>query len=459
MKNLWILTEERPKEFVITEIIKKFAYEKNVECKIDQVKILPIIKGDKFTFIYKVLGVKCELIDNFFIKIISGNSSLVDFLIFYQELEPTIYEKPIYAIEETKTDDSESRNTGVYQRCSKFVFIDYYYPDIKKVMLYNIRVLQNEHATSTNIFGTRMLLTIGVEISGKNLDSSIFKPFQTLDELINVKRNMRRPPAGNVPIDITKFNDKITISGRLIKSNSLSHDPNIGALSIISKTIRKLGWNKDIVITKHGLSQKHISSNNKFIKIANQLNLKLDGLIVPTANFANDYWKYEENGEKLVSIFVHLLIEGYTNGYSIYENHAGCERGYFLCPQNECIAIEKYEDKDKYKNGDKTKIIFIPDLILYDIDRKKIINIEGKKYEKKNDGIKEINNLGPIEERYIKKYYPNINEIIRSVVLFGGKDKIIYEPQVGFLLTKDGSLILGPKAPQLFHEAINKLLR
>ncbi len=39
------------------------------------------------------------------------------------------------------------------------------------------------------------------------------------------------------------------------------------------------------------------------------------------------------------------------------------------------------------------------------------------------------------------------------------KDKIIYEPQVGFLLTKDGSLILGPKAPQLFHEAINKLLR
>ena len=31
--------------------------------------------------------------------------------------------EPIYAIEETKTDDKESRNTGVYQRCSKFIFI------------------------------------------------------------------------------------------------------------------------------------------------------------------------------------------------------------------------------------------------------------------------------------------------------------------------------------------------
>jgi hypothetical protein len=37
----------------------------------------------------------------------------MDFLVFYQNDEPKITDKPIYAIEETKTDDGESRNTGV----------------------------------------------------------------------------------------------------------------------------------------------------------------------------------------------------------------------------------------------------------------------------------------------------------------------------------------------------------
>jgi len=46
--------------------------------------------------------------------------------------EPDQNSKPLYAIEETKTDDSESRNTGVYQRSSKFVYVEFYYPGVKK---------------------------------------------------------------------------------------------------------------------------------------------------------------------------------------------------------------------------------------------------------------------------------------------------------------------------------------
>lgn len=64
---------------------------------------------------------------------------------------------------------------------------------------------------------------------------------------------------------ITKYDNKITISDRLFKSGSLSHDPNIGALSIISAVLRKLGWQKDIIITQHGLSQSHLKPKNKFI--------------------------------------------------------------------------------------------------------------------------------------------------------------------------------------------------
>lgn len=73
----------------------------------------------------------------------------------------------MYAIEETKTDDKESRNTGVYQRASKFVFVENYYPNIKKIMLYQLKVEQKEKATATYIFGTKLLKTIGVEILGK----------------------------------------------------------------------------------------------------------------------------------------------------------------------------------------------------------------------------------------------------------------------------------------------------
>lgn len=96
---------------------------------------------------------------------------------------------------------------------------------------------------------------------------------------------MHRPPAANVPILITKTSKTIRISGRLYKSGSLSHDPNIGVLSIISAVLRKLGWKDNIVITHHGLEQKHVGKTNKFVQIANKLNIGLQGLIVPPATF------------------------------------------------------------------------------------------------------------------------------------------------------------------------------
>src|SRR5690606_23483381 len=112
--------------------------------------------------------------------------------------------------------------------------------------------------TETYIFGTKLLLTLGVEILGKKLDGKIFTPFKSIDEIINFKSNMRKAPKGNVPILLTKSKDKIEVSGRLFKSGSLTHDPNIGALSIISNALRLLGWKKKIEITKHGLKQKHV---------------------------------------------------------------------------------------------------------------------------------------------------------------------------------------------------------
>lgn len=438
-------------------IFQKFAKDYGFAVFVDTIRILPILKDNKFTFTYEVTGFRCNKVEKVYIKTVSGNSSFTDFLIFYQNNEPSLNDEPIYAIEETKTDDKESRNTGVYQRCSKFVFIESYYPNTKKIMLYNLQIKQKEKPTETYIFGTKLLLTLGIEILGKKLDESIFTPFKSIDEIIKLKDNMRKAPKGNVPILLTKSQNKIEISGRLFKSDRLSHDPNIGALSIISAVLRKLGWEKEIVITQHGLEQKHVGKTNKFIQIANKINIKLDGLEVPKAEMNKDYWKYDKSGEKIGTIFIHLVVEEFTYGFSIFENHAGSEKGYFFPLNGEPVPIKKYKDTAKYKGGDKTQIIEIPDLILVDNKEQEIINIEGEKYSNRHKGILQIKTFDFIEDVYIKPSYPKY-KIIRTVVLFGSQETSIVEIEVGFLLNKNGQLILSVKSPKLFQEAIKNLL-
>lgn len=454
VKNLWILTEERPKVEVVKTIVELFSTDRNGVMSVSEVRIAPLFDAEhKFVFCYEVRGIKSSIVSKIFIKTVSGNSSFCDFLLFYQDEEPDEGAEPLYAIEETKTDDSESRNTGVYQRASKFIYIDKYFHNEQKIMLYNLQIKQKETPTATYLFGTRMLLTLGVRIIGKNLDDTIFKPFSSIEEFLAAKSTMRRAPNGNVPIIINKVsNNKITISGRLIKSNSLAHDPNIGALSLMSATLRKLGWKGEIEITRHGLSQCHIKATNKFIKIASLLNISLEGLSMPNRIiFSEKYWRYERTGEKLGTIFVHLATEFFTNGIAIFENHAGSEKGYFIKKDGTPFPLPKYTNKEAYKNGDHSKIYFIPDLILYDRDRNEIINIEGKTYENKENGIDELNNYAPIESDFIKPEYKDCR-IKRTVVLYGSNETSIAEKEIGLLLTEAGVIVLGQNAPSLFNE-------
>ncbi len=460
MKNtLWILTEERPKVEVVEQIVSIFVKDREADFSKTKVRIAPLFNSEhNFCFSYEVRGIKSSIISNIYIKIVSGNSSFCDFLIFYQEKEPIEGSEPLYVIEETKTDDSESRNTGVYQRSSKFVFVDNYFTSAKKIMLYNLQIRQKLKPTSTYIFGTRMLLTLGVRIIGKQIDPSVFIPYSSVDEFISSKSTMRSAPKGNVPIVIKKVsNNEITISGRLFKNNGLAHDPNIGALSIIAATLRKLGWNGKIVITKHGLSQSHIKSTNKFIKIALQLNIDLDGLTLPKkSRLCDNYWKYETKGEKLGTIFVHLASEFLTDAVAIFENHAGCEKGYFLKKDGTPIPLPKYTDRVAYKNGDKSKIYYIPDLVLWNKARNEIINIEGKTYENREKGIVEIDNYDSIEKDFIiPEYAPST--IKRTVVLYGEKnDNEPLHRRIGLLLTDKGRILLGPNPPSIFEDIIKR---
>lgn len=451
-KTLWILSEERPKIAAIGFVLEKFAKDQGIASFIDTLRVVPVDNetGD-FSFWYEVLGYKTSQVEKVLLKIISGKSSFIDFLVFFQEQEPKEGERPLFMVEETKTDDEESRNTGVFQRCSKFVYAELHYPNMDLNMYYNLKVEQSASQTDTNIFGTRCLRSLGVKIGGKKVDKVLNTPFVTLQEMIDFKSGMRRPPAGNVPIDINIVDKELHISGRLLKSGGLSHDPNIGALTLIASTARKLGWKGRIVVTKHGLSQSHIQPRNKFVRIASAIQIDLEGLEMPKSELELSYWHYNTTGEKLATIFVHLVVENFTNGMSIFENHAGSEKGYFVTADKSYLALEKY-----VPGVVPRKSIDIPDLILLDVERKQVLNIEGKTFDNMDLGIRTLDNYDDIERLYIKKYYPGF-EIHRSVVLYGSSNDSIEPIQVSFLLNREGKMILGIEAPALIREAFKNL--
>lgn len=474
MDNLWILTEERPKPSVIFQIAclycKDFGatipcYDRlKVENKVfampgynkhitnSELTIRPIIINGIFQFTYIVEGIEISGVNQIFIKTVSGSSSFFDFLVFKQETAPIDGQTNnlLMAIEETKTNDTESRNTAVYQRSSKFVFIEPYTTSVKMYMLYNdeLEERKDKKPSDTSIFGTNMLLTLGIPIIGKDI-SKWFKPFNSIEEMIRFKAGMRKPPEGNVPIEITEFENRIEISGRLDKpagEGNIGHDPSMGALSIISKCIRHLGWKKDIVITKHGVSQEYINKThgrNKFLYICAILGLKLEGITMPsTVSLPELYWHYELSSEKMASILLHVVGE-YHGLRGIYQNHAGCERGYYKPPNGALIALPK---KDKYGEN-----LYLPDLVLHDPKTSIIILVEGKKLSTLQKGIEEIENYGSIENEYIKQHYPECS-IYRCVSIFGGKKTSIPHPAVILYLNEYGQIFVNPNAPNCVKE-------
>ena len=442
--NIYILTEEKPKISVIRQLFDIYKSDFHGSYTISgQVLVMPFFKDDYFDFAYELLGIKVEGIDRIILKTVSGSSSFMDFLFFICEDAPLQNDGnlPLFAVEETKTSGAESRNTNAYQRGTKFIYFSHYYPDVPKYMLYNDELEENEDKTPTDteVFGTRALLTLGVKYVGKKMFDD-YTPFTSVDELVDSKNAMAIPPSpSNVPVRIKKARNVIQISGILSKpanKGNIAHDPNIGALSVISAALRKLGWEKDIVITRHGVSQEYLNNSrgrNKFLYICSMLNIKLQRLRMPVAApFPPGYWHYEMSSEKLASILLHIVAED-AGFKEVYQNHAGCERGYFRSPTNELIALPK-----KTPDGN---ILLIPDLVFNDEFDKVIYVIEGKKLSTLNLGLEEIQDYDDIENLYIRKHYPK-HKIKRAITIFGGNLHDIPDENVLVYLRQDGKTMI-----------------
>jgi hypothetical protein len=454
--NLWILFEERPKNEVIKKILQIYINKNNIKFTDTSISIVPIFIENKFEFTYKIINFKIDTIDNIYLKLVSGQTSFVDFLLFKSKKEPeedSQLSNCLYGIEETKTDSSESRNTAAGQRGTKFLILEYFNKifkaNIENIMLYNNIDSQNEVEAGSVKFIKKCLKTNGVIFYGDY--SSSYKNFHNIDDLIKEKNNMRKPPAGNTPIRIEKKIDEILISGILSKpkdKGNIGHDPNQGQLITISNTLRKLGWKKKIIITQHGVKQDYINrvSGNKFMYAIKILGLELENIDTPIINLPNKYWYYEKNGEKVGTILLHTICN-YLDLISIYENHAGSERGYFYSEnQNEIVVNKKFSGKN----------INLPDYVFADKEEKIIYICEGEMFKNYNKGIKQTKGFDIFINQYILKYYPEYT-VIKSIILSSGEGNKIKE-MVLFQLNKNGEILLGKDCPNKIKKYLNSIV-
>lgn len=208
-----------------------------------------------------------------------------------------------------------------------------------------------------------------------------------------------------------------------------------------------MGWDKDIVVTLHGVTQEYVDrtkGKNKFLYICSFLGMRLDGIQMPeNVTMPELYWHYEKHSEKMADILLHIQTI-YHGMYCVYENHAGCERGYFRTKKGGLITLPK-----KDKNGVN---LYLPDVVLYDEKTNVILLVEGKMLSTMDRGIAEIEDYDSIEQEYICPEYKGA-EIIRCVSIFGGNCKRIPHEKVLFYLADDGHILINEKAPQCIRDA------
>ena len=446
MSNIWILTEERPKRSEIERILSETSKKLGLSMNSGNIFFEPhFLDRIYFNHQFFVRGAKISTIDEIIIRIVSSPSSFVDCLVFHQKDAPDpkqSLKNCLFAIEQTKTNSYDSRNTAMGQRSCKFNFLNQYILqggyNCKPVMFFTSQQAIKDH--DSVLFVNRMLLHLesGIEFWGK--ESKHLKKFTSLKEFIDEKNRISLTNHRNndTPLIIKKLANSIQIQALLANPSNtrknytgrIGHDPNMGQVPLIAKTIRSLGWEGEIEVIGHQVLQDRISERgNKLTALASKIGFKLQGINLPITNFNPLYWKYEYHREKVASILAQVILE--NKGHkSIFDNHGGCEKSFFTLPNGTGIAIPK-----SYSYGGGK----IPDLVTLDVSKKVIYSYEGKKVENAESGIEELTAFSHFERDFLQKYYPGFR-FERGLVLNGGTNLV--EPEfVKFQLLNSGEII------------------
>lgn len=462
-KNLYILTEE---SISITEI-KKIVNETSKECSLgvvftEQVRVIPKIQNNVFIHEYELKGFQSIKIDKVLIFGVDSFSEakernpFVDYLVYLQEHKPNpkdLFKNCIFAIEATKTNTYDSRNTAMGQRAGKFVHLNYFLENQEsetKLIMYKTHPQAAKDHRSVE-FVSRCLSDLPVKVDFWEDPPKIYQPFNNIGDMIAEKNAIseKNTRLNDVPLKITTSGSSPNITyelhGRLAKpgltgaaacrwTGKPGHDPNKGALALHAKKIRDFGFKGKIEVINHDLDPKKAHTwGCKLIKFATYLNFSLQGCQINPKNFLPTYYRYlTSDNEKIASILAQVMLIN-KGMKTIFENHGGCEKSFI---DTDCIN-QKKSHKNRYITFPKTYSNTnrkIPDLIMCDDMNKIIYLYEGKKASTKAHGLAEIKKYEDLEKDILSKHYPNFSFERRLIIEGGKKDN---DPIVSFQLDEN----------------------
>jgi hypothetical protein len=339
-------------------------------------------------------------VDDLFVTInlFKGKTSCVDYMLFNSDTDLLIGDagEALVILESTKTSDTASRNTSVYQRITKFTTFDTLYPNFKgKKVMFWCNSSWKEHLTPTANFGFRLMDTLDISMYTLKNGSLVnikdvyeLSPYTSCDEIITSKNSIPEKK-GNCSIRLSRENNNIYLSLKLDKGNGklsgvISHDPNVGFLSGVINAIEKISKNSlfNYVIKDHNIKQEFS---------INLINIEFDGCIIKKRpELPKNYFILERSmTEKLATI----LYDQVSSNKTIFSNHGGCALTYIKDMNNDTITVGQKMPR--------------PDIVFRNDELKEIEIIEGKLEKELRKGIKQLSDahLGKFIEK-LKEMYP-----------------------------------------------------
>ena len=326
------------------------------------------------------------------IILVKGLGSFVDYVV-YDHLNPDAESVPVLLLESTKTSDSESRNTAINQRFTKFAVVKQRYPNTDLVMYYNTK---QTNTTATSHFGKRLLKTFGVkayDVTGKDMLQDTL-PFTSVDDIIKEKNEIKEKK-GNISVKITQTEEHTyTICAKLSKgkNTTICHDPNIGFITGIASVIYGMDKEATFIVTNHCVDISTLKSTTSKFWYANSLySLTLEGSTLSTKGTVcpTQYWTKDTKSEKASTVLYQLYMEK-NNWTTIYHNHSSSARSYFTDQHG--------------KEHQVPKDVTIPDVVMVHYETKRIQVCEGKIMKDRLLGVKQLGNLTKFLD-YLKLHY------------------------------------------------------
>ena len=351
------------------------------------ISILPVV-GDATSYLFQYEGKQISY------QICDSNGSSPDLIINYEEA-------PNDFIEITKGSFRGSGNNSQYQRFTKFIPVlnddqlKIYYFDTNDKYLVGKTKLAMKCWKKNNI---KLVATNSdLQTVFDDLDTNF-----TLESFAEEWTHLSRPsPFGKFKGHkqaIIIEEDLIRVENfNVLKQEKITHDPGIGTIMLVLSTILQCGSRKPILITGHRLSQELInkSTRNKFLKFLCILKQKfnneitLENIELPQCSVDYTSLNKSSTSEKCISIHDELLL--IDLGYPIlYANHARSEQEYFMI-NGRTISVPK--------------LVYKPDIVYADKEKKVIYFIEAERYCNYEVGLKQIESWRSEET---KDFYRNI---------------------------------------------------